>query len=475
MYNVLIRPLVETDALLSWKWRNDAEVWQYTGSKPDQYITYEIEKAWIEKALSDDTSRRFAIMANGEYVGNIQLTNIVENKTAEYHIFIGDKNYWGKSIAILATHQIIRYAKTVLKLEEIYLNVNPNNIPAIKVYEKCNFKQVNKNIKMVLNLSENNFPKVSIFMMVYNHEKYIKEALNGVLMQKYNFDYEIVIGEDCSTDESRNIILEYSKQFPGKFKLLLHNTNIGAQKNQLAVLENCIGQYIAMCEGDDYWTDPFKLQKQVDFLEANPDYVLSFHQVNILKTNGEIVNDFITKVPENYETIETLARLGNYIHTPSVVFRNVIKEFPFEFSQTPIGDYFLYMMLAEHGKLKYLEDNMAVYREGVGIWSDRSIYFRNFNTALLHAFLFDFFSRKENQLISDILIERIGRFIKNFESQITKEDLTILCSNKTIRNSIFDILLIDMEHLRNESIDKKKTEELIQIIFRRVKKRIWKK
>lgn len=131
-------------------------------------------------------------------------------------------------------------------------------------------------------------------------------------------------------------------------------------------------------------------------------------------------------------------------------------------------------MLAEQGKLKYLEGEMAVYREGIGVWSEKSIYFRNFNTALLHTYLFDYFSGKENQLILDILLERIGRFIKSFESQILKEELTILGSNKVIRNSIFDLLLISMEQLRNESIGKKKTEELIEIILGRVKKKIWK-
>jgi hypothetical protein len=107
-------------------------------------------------------------------------------------------------------------------------------------------------------------------------------------------------------------------------------------------------------------------------LEANPEYVLSFHKVKILKPDGSLVDDFITKVPENYENQDTLARLGNYIHTPSVVFRNIIKELPKEFLLSPIGDYFLYMTLAEHGKLKYLEEEMAVYRYGVGILSDNT-------------------------------------------------------------------------------------------------------
>ncbi len=211
-------------------------------------------------------------------------------------------------------------------------------------------------------------PLLSVCLITYNHEKFIRQAIDGVLMQKVDFEWELIIAEDCSTDSTRAIVLEYKEKYPDFIKLILQEKNVGAAKNWMDLITTPKSKYIAYFEGDDYWTDPLKLQKQVDFLEANPDYVLCFHPISVLKTNGDIVDDFITKVPENYETIETLARLGNYIHTPSVVFRNVIKEFPFEFSQSPIGDYFLYMLLAEHGKLKYLEDNMAVYRYGVGIF-----------------------------------------------------------------------------------------------------------
>ena len=320
--------------------------------------------------------------------------------------------------------------------------------------------------------------KLSCHIITYNQKDYIKECIEGVLMQKVNFSMEIIIGDDNSTDGTREILKDYAKKYPDLIRLNLREvrgSGIPGKDNFVSTLEMCNGEYASLCDGDDYWTDPLKLQKQVDFLEANPDYVLCFHPVSILKTNGEIIDDFITKVPENYETIETLARLGNYIHTPSVVFRNVIKEFPFEFSQSPIGDYFLYMMLAEYGKLKYLEDKMAVYREGVGVWSDKSNYFRNFNTALLHSLLFDYFSGKENHLISEILLKRIERFITNFGNQISKDDLIKLSSNVLIRTSIFDLLLIDLKQLNKKSIDTKKTKELIQIILRRVKKRIWKK
>ncbi len=138
---------------------------------------------------------------------------------------------------------------------------------------------------------------VSVFMITYNHEKFIAEALDSILMQKTDFDFDIVIGEDCSTDATRRIVLEYSRKYPDKIKLLLHNANIGFISNLMYVLEACTGKYVAMCEGDDYWTDPFKLQKQVDFLEANKEYILATHGYRIVK-DGNVIrtvdhNEFI--------------------------------------------------------------------------------------------------------------------------------------------------------------------------------------
>lgn len=292
MYNVLIRPLELGDARVSWSWRNDPDVWKYTGSRPDRVVTYEIEKQWLEKILLDETSSRFAILVDNIYVGNIQLTNIEDSK-AEYHIFIGEKFYWGKGIAVLATWQIIRYAKYVLNLEEIYLSVNPENVGAIKVYEKCNFIKTDEKITMKLNLKQDLIPLVSVFMMVYNHEQYLHQALDGILMQKTNFDFEIVVGEDASKDASRKILLDYMSKYPGKFKLLLHKQNIGAYKNQELTFNSCVGKYVAICEGDDYWTDSFKLEKQVDFLQNHPEYSFCTHRYKVFSEINKVFLDEI--------------------------------------------------------------------------------------------------------------------------------------------------------------------------------------
>lgn len=256
---------------------------------------------------------------------------------------------------------------------------------------------------------------ISIIMVTYGHEQYIHEAIEGVLMQEGDFDLELIIANDCSPDNTHLIISEILSSHPkaDKIRYIKHDKNIGMMPNFIFALQEANGQYIALCEGDDYWTDPYKLQKQVDFLETNPEYVLSFHKVKILKPNGELVDDFITKVPENYQTQETLARLGNYIHTPSVVFRNVIKEYPYEFSLSPIGDYFLYMMLTKYGKIKYLEEEMAVYRYGVGVISKMNNFNIAYNNIKMYSCMIGAF-REAN--LKNIFMERQQEALSLFEN-----------------------------------------------------------
>jgi glycosyltransferase involved in cell wall biosynthesis len=229
--------------------------------------------------------------------------------------------------------------------------------------------------KQDLDMQSGSKPFLAIWMVAYNHEKFIEQAVESVLMQETDFDFKLFIGEDCSKDQTSEICKKLQQRYPDKIELFLNQKNLGPNKNALQIYDACFksgAKYIAMLEGDDYWTDKSKLRKQVGFLESNPDFVLCFHKTGILKSDGEIIEDFLTKIPENYETIETLAQFGNYIHTPTVVYRNVLQTIPFEFEFSPIGDFFLYMMLAQHGKLKYLDENLSVYRYGVGMFSGKS-------------------------------------------------------------------------------------------------------
>lgn len=135
-------------------------------------------------------------------------------------------------------------------------------------------------------------PLLSIVTITYNHEPYIRKCIEGVLMQQVNFPIEFIIAEDCSTDGTLAICKEYAEKYPDLIKLITSENNVGAIANERRAMKTAKGKYIAFCEGDDYWTDPLKLQKQVDFLENNPDYSVCFTRYNIYnETLDELYND----------------------------------------------------------------------------------------------------------------------------------------------------------------------------------------
>ena len=125
-------------------------------------------------------------------------------------------------------------------------------------------------------------PLVSVRTSTYNHGKYIKACIEGVLMQKTTFPIEFIIGEDCSTDETREIVFGYAKRYPDIIRVITADYNVGSKANGRRCIRACRGKYMAICEGDDYWTDPYKLQKQVDFLEGHPEYVFCCHRFRML-------------------------------------------------------------------------------------------------------------------------------------------------------------------------------------------------
>lgn len=130
-------------------------------------------------------------------------------------------------------------------------------------------------------------PLLSVVTITYNHAPYIAKCIEGVLMQQVNFPMEFIIAEDCSTDGTRAICEEYAQKYPDLIRLITSETNVGANPNELRAMKAAKGKYIAYCEGDDYWTDPLKLQKQVDFLESHPDYSVCFHN-RMVERNGKI-------------------------------------------------------------------------------------------------------------------------------------------------------------------------------------------
>ena len=213
--------------------------------------------------------------------------------------------------------------------------------------------------------------KVSVLIITYNHEKFIAQALDSALMQKTNFDYEIVVGEDCSSDHTREIVRRYQQNHKKNIRLLLPEQNLGMLKNFVSTFRECKGQYIALLEGDDYWTDPDKLQKQTDFLDLHPESALCFHNVNVIyDSSPRRSRPFHRFKLKKYFTLRDIVS-KHFIPTCSTMFRNrLFKDFPEWFYTLPMGDWPLHVLNAEHGTAGYINELMGTYRvHAGGQWS----------------------------------------------------------------------------------------------------------
>jgi glycosyltransferase involved in cell wall biosynthesis len=230
--------------------------------------------------------------------------------------------------------------------------------------------------------------KASVVMITYDHERFITQAIESVLMQETDFPVELVIGEDCSTDGTRVIVCEYADRYPGRIRLLLPERNQGMMANFVATLNTCRGKYIALCEGDDYWTDPLKLQKQVDYLEKHPDYSTCFHRAICLdqidgSPTGRIIGPRIIQL--SYST-DDLLRYVEFVPTASMVFRkSFLPQLPEWFQQCSVGDHPLQVLLSLKGPMGFIDETMSIYRSG-GFWSSADSIFQiegSLNTRLL--------------------------------------------------------------------------------------------
>jgi glycosyltransferase involved in cell wall biosynthesis len=225
--------------------------------------------------------------------------------------------------------------------------------------------------------------KVSVLVLVYNQETYVTQAIDSILMQEVGFDYEIVIGEDASTDRTREIVLDYQKRYSDRIRVLLRDAldaerdraiGLGGKTNFVQCLQACQGRYVALLDGDDYWTDVHKLQKQVDFLDTHPDFAICCHNVTVFYEDGS--KEPANLIPPDYREVSTIEDLFfvNFIPTCSAVFRRgLFGELPDWFFGLKLGDWPLHVMNAQYGKIRYFSEAMAAYRvHGSGVWSSRS-------------------------------------------------------------------------------------------------------
>lgn len=227
-------------------------------------------------------------------------------------------------------------------------------------------------------------PKLSVVIMTYNHAPLIAKALDGALMQKVDFAYEIVVGDDRSTDGTTEIVLDYQKRHPEKIRVLLATENLGkytgnGRFNLIRVLEACRGEYLAILEGDDYWTDPEKIQLQVQYLDHNSTCAICHHRVDyVVWPSGEKIREF---PPPRYRAPQrdprTLA-MFNYVQTCSAVFRRKwLPPLDEGIQSLKLADWPLFVLMNQRGWIGYLDRTMAHYRvHANNCWNNRSAEYK---------------------------------------------------------------------------------------------------
>ena len=233
-------------------------------------------------------------------------------------------------------------------------------------------------------------PKLSVILITYNHEKYIEKALDSVLSQVTDFPFEIVIGDDCSPDDTKNIIREYRDKYPDIIRIVHREKNTGRPTlNVDETTMKCRGDYLAYLEGDDYWTDSDKLQKQMDFLNEHPEYIACTHSHKMIDDNGNDITDpEILKISDMYKwsgefTMDDFEKSGFWPgHYASVVSKNIYKNKKHDYtilykSHDFVDDGQILLFLLMEGKIYRLDDEMSVWRyvkkAGGNSWTSRSM------------------------------------------------------------------------------------------------------
>ena len=258
---------------------------------------------------------------------------------------------------------------------------------------------------------------VSVQCLVYNHELYLNQCLDSILMQQTKFDYEIVIHEDCSTDKSKKIIQEYVDKYPDIIKPIYQKENqygkIGFYGIFQIMTAKSQGKYLAICEGDDFWIDSYKLQKQVDFLENHSDYSMCFHNAIVLYQNlNKDAHVFCRNMNKSKNILLKEIVSDWIIPTASIVLRKDIYPLPLWTSNIYSYDMTLALWAYDKGHVYYISDLMSCYRKnetGMSDYSNNSVS-KVLNQKVL---LFSFFNKETNYKYNDILLERIKFYRKS--------------------------------------------------------------
>lgn len=257
-------------------------------------------------------------------------------------------------------------------------------------------------------------PKVSVLMITYKHEKFIEKAINSVLEQETNFDFELIIANDNSPDKTNEIINTILENHPkaNQIRYLKNEVNLGPNVNYIKAYESGIGKYVAICEGDDFWGDITKLQKQVDFLDQNPEYVLTYHDVKYVDDNGILFKKNSNGRPKEEITQMDLMK-GKQPLFLTTCYRKLPIEIPKEMGDIVNGDTFLTSILGNYGKGKRLNIKPAFYRHhSGGIWSLQNKEYKFKAKIQLFSMLKDYYESKGLEPLIDYFANQIYSYQK---------------------------------------------------------------
>ncbi len=214
------------------------------------------------------------------------------------------------------------------------------------------------------------FPvKVSVCVLSYNHEKYIEQCLQSLVQQQCDFDFEVIVSDDCSTDGSQNIIKRFEREYPNIIKAFYHSKNIGGSNNYLFIHEQVSGEYIAYLDGDDYAL-PGKLQAQADFMDKTPDCNICFHRVKVLINNEKLLDDLINyeQVKNGFNKQDLIKYISVGVHSSKMHRARVNK---YDIPNFEVTDFYANVEQVQTGKIYFISDKFyGVYRKSNGISSD---------------------------------------------------------------------------------------------------------
>ena len=273
--------------------------------------------------------------------------------------------------------------------------------------------------------------KISVVVTAYNHEIYIRQCLDSILQQvRNNFDLEVILGDDCSSDKTRQLMKEYCEKYPDIFVLLPPGANLGIPKNIKRCLGACSGDYIAFCEGDDYWVDSYKLQKLSEFLESHMDCSLCFNAVVLYyeKENKWTLHPEQFNLQKDILTTEDIIENNNICGFSSCMYRaDAVKMIPEDIFDIPMADWVFNMACGRLGKIGFIKDWMSVYRiHSNGAWSGLSNLEKTNNLVLLSDVYNRYFSYEYQEQFRNFET----KFIKNNKSmsfsQIIKKSCNLL-------------------------------------------------